>query len=239
MELIELRCKNCGAVLTADNVDMTRAIARCEHCGALFALAGTEGGAETAAAQGAEPAVKRRDVPMPKGLTVVDFGTSIEITRRWFCPLFLFLLVFCVIWNGFVLVWHGMALVMGAGFMSCFGLLHTAVGIGLAYYVVAGFVNSTKICADRSQVEVRHGPLPWPGAKNIPAGQIAQIYCRETISHGKNGPQYRYRVEIVRKGNTRWTLLTLDDADQALYIEQELERHLGIEDRSVHGELPR
>ncbi len=42
------------------------------------------------------------------------------------------------------------------------------------------------------------------------------------------------------KGNTAVSLLTgLETPQHAMYIEQELERHLGIEDRPVRGELPR
>jgi hypothetical protein len=212
-------------------------MARCEHCGALFALRGAPWGA---AEMDASRAIPRQKVPMPKGIEVVDFGTTLEITRRWFHPMYLFLLVFCVFWNGFMVVWHGMSLLMGAWFMSCFGLFHTAVGVGLAYFTLAGLVNRTVIRADRSMIDVRHGPLPWPGSKSLPAEQIDQLYCKESVSHGNNGPQHRYSVEVALKGNTLSTLLKgLEDAGHALYIEQELERHLGIEDRPVRGELPR
>ncbi len=233
MELIELRCKSCGAVLKPESVNLALAMARCEHCGALFGLRGE-------AAVAAAPSVERQKVPMPKGFNVVDFGTTLEMTRRWFSPMFLFLLVFCIFWNGFMVVWHGIALTTGMWPMSCFGLIHTGLGVGLAYFTAAGFFNRTVVRADRGMIEVRHGPLPWPGNKTLPAGQVDQLYCKETVSHGKNGPHHRYSVEVAMKGNTAATLLSgLTTAEHALYIEQELERHLGIEDRPVRSELPR
>ncbi len=236
MELIELRCKSCGAVLKPESVNLALAMARCEHCGALFGLRNAPGLADVPVTA----SVVRQKVPMPKGFDVVDFGTTLEITRRWFSPVFLLLLVFCVFWNGFMVVWHGIALATGMWPMSCFGLIHTSVGIGVAYFTVAGFVNRTVIRADRGMIEVRHGPLPWPGNKALPAGRIGQLYCKETVSHGKNGATHRYSVEVAMKDDTAATLLTgLDRAEHALYIEQELERHLDIEDRPVRGELPR
>jgi len=236
VELIELRCKSCGAVLKPESVNLSLAMAQCEHCGALFGLRGAVG----AAGVGTVLSVERQKVPMPKGFAVVDFGTTLEITRRWFSPVFLFLFVFCIFWNGFMLVWHGIALTTGMWPMSCFGLIHTAVGVGLAYFTVAGFVNRTVVRAGRGTIEVRHGPLPWPGNKNLPSGQIDQLYCKETVSRGKNGPHYRYSVEAVLRGSTHSALLTgLENSDQALYFEQELERYLGIEDRPIRGELPR
>ena len=52
----------------------------------------------------------------------MDLGTTLEIRRRWFTAAVLFLVFFCVFWNGFMIVWHGMAFASGAWFMSLFGL---------------------------------------------------------------------------------------------------------------------
>jgi hypothetical protein len=183
---------------------------------------------------------ERPQVPLPKRVQVQDFGHSFEISRRWFSPMFLFLAVFCVFWNGFMLVWHGIALASGAWFMSLFGLLHTAVGLGLLYFTVAGFINATVICVAQGMIDVRHGPLPWPGNKSLSVHDVSQLYCRETVQHNKNGTQCTYEVMVLRQDNVRETLVKgLTDADQALYIEQELERHLRIQDQPVAGELPR
>jgi len=234
MELVELRCKSCGALLKPENIVERLAMARCDHCGAVFGIEGLP------RAPAAQPSRDRGEVPMPRRIQVANFGHTLEITRRWFSPVFLFLVVFCIFWNGFMVVWHGMALAMGAWFMSVFGLLHTAVGIGLAYFTVAGFVNRTVIRAGQGMVEVRHGPLPWPGNKTLTSHQIKQLYSKEKISHGKNGVHYTYKVQAVTEGNHRETLLGgLTEVEQALYIEQQLERFLRIKDEPVPSEIPR
>jgi hypothetical protein len=129
---------------------------------------------------------------------------------------------------------------MGAWFMSLFGLLHTAVGIGLLYFTLACFLNTTVIRVGHGLIEVRIGPLPWRGNKTIDAHDVKQFYCREITRHGKNGTHYSYEVHVILGGDVRKPLLKgISDADQALYIEQELERHLRIEDQPVRGELSR
>ncbi len=235
MELHELRCKSCGATIGPENFVERLAMARCGHCGAVFAVSGLPTPAGAAAAP--RPRVK---VPMPRGIRVEELGGMLEIRRRWFGPAFIFLAFFCVFWNGFMIFWHAMALSMGAWFMSLFGLLHTAVGIGLAWFTLAGLLNTTTIRARRGLVEITSGPIPCGGNATLSTDDLAQLYCKESVSHSKNGTSYSYQVLAVTKANVRKTLLKgLNEADQALFIEQELERFLGIEDRPMPGEIAR
>ncbi len=234
MELQELRCKSCGATIRPDSIIIRLSMARCDHCGAVFAISGLPTPDDGIAKQ---PRIK---VPMPRGLVVEDFGNSLEIRRRWFHALFIFLAFFCVFWNGFMIVWHSIALASGMWFMSLFGLLHTAVGIGLAWYTLAGFLNTTTIRARGGLIEITTGPIPWWGNTTLTAADIDQLYCKEKVSHGKNGTSCSYQVLVVTKANVRKPLLKgLPEADQALFIEQELERFLNIEDRPVRGEVSR
>lgn len=139
-----------------------------------------------------------------------------------------------------MIAWHALALSMGAWFMSLFGLVHTAVGIGLLYYTLAGFLNTTSIRVGRGSMNIRIGPIPWPGNKTLDTFDLEQFFCTEKIQHGKNGPNYSYEVHAVDKHNVQKSIVTgLGDANQALYLEQELERFLDIEDQPVAGEISR
>jgi len=40
---------------------------------------------------------------------------------------------FCLGWDGFLIVWHGIAIASLMWFMSLFALIHTTVGIVLTY----------------------------------------------------------------------------------------------------------
>lgn len=229
VQLVELKCRNCGSGLTPEDISPQLAAARCGHCKALFAIpqVGTQ-------------AIARPDVPLPKGFHLEREMGSVTITRRWFGPLAFILLFFALFWNGFMIVWHAIALGTGMWFMSAFGLLHTGVGMFLIYYVLALFLNSTVIRATAYELVVSTGPLPWKGNKRIAADAVDQLFCKEKISHGKNGSSASYRIEAVLHGNMRETLATgFSDPDQALFVEQEIERHLKITDVPVAGEYGR
>jgi hypothetical protein len=79
MELTELRWKSCGATLNPDSIVLRLAMARCDHCGAVFALK------EFPSPDGSARAEKRNrlKLPMPKGSQMQEFGNSLEIRRRW------------------------------------------------------------------------------------------------------------------------------------------------------------
>ncbi len=224
--LVEMKCKNCGSALSPEDISPQLAAARCQHCNALFALPSA-----------ARPEIGRPAVAMPKSFRFERSGDAIRLTRRWFGPMAFVMLFFAILWNGFLLVWHGIALSQGLWFMSAFGLIHTAVGLFLIYYVLALFLNSTALHLSPEILKIETGPLPWKGNKSLPAAEVEQIYCREKISRNRNGSSTTYNVEAVLRGNRRETLVTgLGDPDHARFIEQQIERHLHLADTRVAGE---
>ncbi|MEX0867604.1 MAG: hypothetical protein WD030_09615 [Pirellulales bacterium] len=233
MQLEQLNCRNCGAPISPQNFVEHLAMARCGHCDSVFSVA-----SHAAFGRHGQP-LERPQVELPHGMQVSEQGGELEIRRRWFTWGILFLAFFACFWNGFLIVWHTLAIVQGAWFMSLFGVIHTAVGVGLAYSVLTGFLNSTVVRVGRGSIEVKHGPLPWRGNKTILSHDIEQLYCREKISQGKNGASYRYAVLVVQQGRREVLLKGLENVEQALYIEQEIERFLKINDTPVVGEIPR
>ncbi|MBK1827759.1 hypothetical protein [Haloferula rosea] len=230
-QLIELKCRNCGSQLDPADISPQLAAARCRHCNALFAI-------PTAAPVAPAEAIPRPEVGLPKGFTTRHEGADLVITRRWFTPAVFFLLFFCIFWNGFMIVWHGIAITQGMWIMSAFGLIHTAVGIAVAYSVLATFLNSTVVQAGPSGIGIRHGPLPWRGNQTLSRDQLQQLYCQEKVSRGKNGTSVRYHLTAVTPGNQRQTLIkNITDPDQAIFLEQQIEKHLGIMDTQVAGEF--
>jgi len=228
--LVELKCNNCGSQLKPEDISPHLSAARCHHCNALFALPIAAGGRTIA----------RPEVALPRGMTVEERMDGLVITRRWMGAKAWFLLFFALFWNGFMIVWNTIALSQGIWMMAAFGLLHTGIGLFLIYSVLALFLNSTTVKVTYDAVETRSGPLPWKGNKTLPKHDIEQFYCTEKVQRSKNGSTVTYNVEAVLKGNRRETLVQgITHHDQALYIEQQLERHLGLRDASVDGEYGR
>jgi len=228
--LVELKCNNCGSQLKPEDISPELSAARCHHCNALFALPGAAGGR----------AIARPAVNLPPKMHMEERMDGLVISRKWIGAKAWFLLFFAIIWNGFMVGWNGIAISKGVWIMAAFGTLHTGIGLVLIYTVIAMFLNSTTVKAGQGRIQTRNGPLPWPGNKMLETHEVEQLYCTEKISHSKNGTSVIYKVEAVLKGNRRETLVhDIPDHDQALYIEQQLERHLQIKDVPVAGEYGR
>jgi hypothetical protein len=134
---MQVTCKQCGAPIGAEAVNLDRLVAKCAFCNAVFSFAD-----QLEPAERPRPAAERFDVPMPKGFDVQARTGRLRIARKWF-------------------------------------------------------------------------------------------------SH-KNSTSTTYEVYAILQDGARQKLLSgLHEIEQALYIEQEIERFLEIEDRPVRGETAR
>ena len=182
---------------------------------------------------------QRPEVPIPPRYSLESLGSELEITRSWFSPAIFFLAFFCIVWDGFLVFWYGIAFSQAdtPWMMIIFPTLHLAVGVGMTYFVLCSFVNRTRIKVSMGQLTVRHGPLPWPGNYTMNSADVEQVYCQSKFHNGKNGGRFTYEVHAVLLDGTKQKLVSgLDDPDQAIFIEQQLEDHLSIKDRRVPGE---
>lgn len=228
---MQLNCPHCRRAIPAGDINVQTSIAKCSMCSAVFGFADR--------IPGAQAAYRKEAIEMPKRFSIEREGPDILIAFRWFSPLFIGLLLFCVFWDAFLAFWYYLAFTKGGPLMmKLFPLIHVSVGVGLTYYVIAGFVNRTLIRVGPGELSIRHVPLPWPGGKTVARAELEQLFCEEKVHRGKNGVSYTYDVSAVLRGASRVKLVTgLQSPEQALYIEQQVECFLGIKDRPAPGEM--
>lgn len=183
----------------------------------------------------------RPEIPLPPGMNLQATVGGLKITRRWFTLVVLFLIPFCIAWDSFLIGWYTMTGKTDAPLVfSLFPLIHVAVGVGLTYFTLATLINKSIVEVNRGVMTISHGPLPWTGWREIPAGLIDQLYCKEIINRGKNGPSISYEVWVALNNGTSSKLLGAGlEMDQALYIEQQIERYLDLKDKPMSGEVRR
>lgn len=230
---LALQCPSCSSPLREDSFDQEHGRVKCAYCGALMLMP----------ARANQPAAfrERPPAPLPQRMELQATPHGIVITRQWFTYAVLFLVPFCLFWDGFLIVWYATAFKTGAPAVAkLFPLIHVAVGVGLTYFTLACFLNRTRISVERGEIVITHGPLPWFGYRRVPGVMIDQIYAKSHVTHGKNGPRTDYQLWFVNTQGRHEKLHANNlTSEQALYLEQQLEKALGIQDRAVPGELPR
>lgn len=220
-----MQCPSCGAASPAGALV-------CEHCGR---------GLPREPGTGPRPAEPRSDK-----YQIEETGFETRIWWRWWSPLYIGVAIFAIAWNAFLFGWYAMAAGMPSEFgvmryvMLIFPLAHVAVGAGMAYTALCGFLNRTVIAVGDGLLTVRHTPLPFAGQVSIPVSDVEQLYVVQTLHQGENTISQRYNLRALLTGNQSQDVLKgLDNPSDALFLEQTLERVLRITDRPVAGELPR
>jgi len=223
----EVQCGSCQAVVGPANIDVQRELATCGRCGRLTDL--RRAPAPQAPAQLRQEPVRpraRSPVQLPVGMSMTTLPDRLVIRRRWLRQKHWFLL--CIIAGagaGVAYLWTtfepSVWLVLGTLFVSSWN-----------YNLAAMFVNSTVITAAGDGVSVKHGPFPSLFARNATAAksEIEQLYA---AAYGA-----AFAVEAKRRSGQPLRLVApLITAEQALFVEQTLERALGLADFAVEGEL--
>lgn len=234
---MQVHCPTCKSPIRSDDMNLSNMVAKCRDCHALFALG-------PLVARESPPPLAHRvrpTIPTPTGYTIDD-ADGLQINRRWFTPMIVFLAFFCIAWDAFLIFWYFLAFTMnGPWIMKVFPIVHVAVGLALTYYVLASLLNTTTLLIRDGVLQVRHAPLPWWGQQSLPSDEIAQVFVQQDQSYGRHGRvQFQYSVSAVMKSGLKMPILTgLPDADQAQFVEQRIESYLGITDQPVAGELPR
>jgi hypothetical protein len=236
-EFIPLTCPSCGARI---NVVEGSSRFTCGYCGNDHLLAAVKQppAALQPPAPTAKPAIRPR-VPTPASVRIVKDGQGACIIQRWFSWKYVPMAFFAVAWDAFLVFWYGMALSTGAPWIFIvFPVVHLAVGVGITYSTLAGFLNRTNVELTRDKLTVWFEPLPWLGEKTIHTADIQQLFCKEAVSRGKNGPNYSYQLYAVAQDDREVKLIgNLDSPDIARFFEQQLETWLKIEDQPVFGEI--
>ena len=226
---MKIYCPLCGREIPVLDVDLLGKVARCTGCNNVF------GFSVPSAVEN-----ERLPTPAPKNFKLERSADGLTIVRKWFTPAIIALTFFCLFWNGFMVGWFYTAFKQRIYTMALFGSLHGAVGLGLFYAVLIGYFNKTYIRISYGSIIITHRPLPWFGQKNITKHDLKQFYSKEEIHCGKNGYSYSYSVQaLTQSGKVVELISGLSSREEALFIEQEIEKYLKIEDESVRGELSR
>jgi hypothetical protein len=196
---------------------------------------------------GPAAAVEEPQIPIPERFNVTRTANELTVRWRWFRAQHVFMLFFAIAWDAFLVFWYfGPMAGQGGLLFQVFPIVHVAVGLGISYSVLTGFLNSTTIAVARGRLRVKHGPLPWRGNRVMSRDDVTQLFVRESKSTHRS--RYSSDISII----SRFDLLAVDaDAReitlvrgletpaQARYLEHAFEARLGILDKRVPGELPK
>jgi hypothetical protein len=176
----------------------------------------------------AKPTAFVHEAPTPERWHVDEGAGTLHVRWSWFTRAVFFIVPFMLFWNG-ALIGMGVTVTEGGAHLErlLLGLAvpHVWVGVGLVYWVLATFMNSTAVSLTGNTLSVRHGPLPWIGNRTLDIGDLEQLFVVE-----KRGSKGRVTFDVcaMKKDRTKQVLVGGLDA---------YERALGLRDEAVSSEV--
>ena len=232
-----LVCRSCGASLDAERLDRRLSVITCAHCGTLHELprptpapAAGDGPGTRPAGPPERPAAalpERFEVGRPDGGLLVTWPKGRKSGA--------------IALAAFAAIWGGVTVAGGAWFLAPLSLVFLYVAAVRAF-------NRTSLSVDAESIRVRQGPIPAGGAKRVARADVEQLWVSEHVSRVREGgdrnarvrERRSYRVTASLRGERSVRLVGgLGAPGQALWLEQEIERTLGLRDRAVAGEYGR
>lgn len=178
----------------------------------------------------------RQAVAQPRGIRIEAGASMLRIEQRWYYHGLLPIALACAFWSYCQYEIIVSALVENHPLTSLIAFAPLPFTGIFVYCVLAGLLNASYIEIHPERLAARHGPLPWPGGLGLPAAEVIQLYCKRYTHHGKRTHHHHYEVRVqLKDGADRKLLGGLQTAEQALYIEQEIERRLGLANRKVQS----
>ncbi len=179
---------------------------------------------------------------LPDNMSVINHGSSIELIRNWHTRN---LSSGTVISTMLIPVTVIILIFTSDTFLEKLIKSIGAIAV-LSMPLIMMLKNNTHILIERGQISVKHKPFPFFGARVIPSHLIKQVYVEQfTSSAPENNTvrcaqlkYFQYEVKVILKSNNELSLLKgLKDHQQALFIEEEIETFLNIEDQQNNREF--
>lgn len=230
---LQLACPNCATSIKAEHINITDLVAKCHHCNSVFSFSND-----------IQPAARRHrtEIMLPTGFETFHTLSTLDIEFNWrqSAKGLGFFIFFALFWNGILSIFVVLALVTGAYEILLFASIHLLIGIALIYYILTVILNKTHIIVSRNKILVEHRPLRLPFYPNriLTATEVDQLFIKRYASSRTNGqPNYAFSVEArLRTGSDLTLVKGLRQPEQATYIEQQIEKFLHIDDRSMEDE---
>ncbi len=216
---MELKCKNCGAIISAENINIQKTLAVCAECNHVFDFSSDV----------LMQKAKQRKVRQPERLHVDDSGGRLEMAyRRVFSQEDKVVLGI----SACIAVFITFIFLVAAGESDTPPLLLFIVGLiplAAAYIWAASMGNTTRAVLDEQTLMINCGPLPLPDSanKDLERHNVVRVFCEETEDSQKKGSLTRYyHVCAELTDGNRAILIKGIPQDYAFYIAQRLDADL-------------
>ncbi|MBL1241725.1 MAG: hypothetical protein COB13_007730 [OCS116 cluster bacterium] len=180
----------------------------------------------------------KQKIELPRHVSIDFYDDYMHIKKRWRGISTIFLTIFSLIWL------YGVTLFTIDIFSHEPEAMNMLIGLFLAvmswfifYSTLSNWVNSTDVFVSKNVVEIKFGPVFWPGNKRFELDDVKQFYVKTRITSSAKSRQVSYQLRFIEKNDNDMVLIEGSAIKEyLLFVEQEIEKHLGIKDVKISEE---
>lgn len=218
---MQVQCPNCGAKVSAENINIQKMTAVCTVCDTVFPFELPEAKTKT----------KWRDVRQPDKLTLRDaetlrmeFATNFRLEKSQGFILGTF--------GGLGLILLSLLIIAEAKTPGPMPVVFLLMAAALFYWSALTVLNKTHIEMDEDAITIERKPLPslFDKRHDVPLDGVTAIKYEETAISKKEGYDTpRYRVWAETTAGISRTIVNDVTEEYAVYIAQALQERLYID----------
>lgn len=224
---MKVYCQSCGTKIKRGRINKRLRFVYCHSCKAVHSLDDLFPERHTHR--------RRKRVDPTPDIEIVESEEGLKVTKDW---------------HRLNLIFIGIALLFFTGgsssiieslstltIQSILGLLITVIPTMLLFYFGAAcLLNKTILTVTSNKIVIRHTPVHtlFYRDRAITLGSITQLYTKRVWGEDSD----TFDLYLIDGGNRHIKILENNrKKEPVLYIEQEIEKYLGIEDRDVPGSV--
>jgi len=220
----KISCPSCSTHISADNLNLQNKIGKCNNCDVIFSL-------DKEVEKLKSNNIVKQHVLRPAGIDLFSFKDDLEITiQRSVSGFDAFAAGFLSLMTLVFFIAH-----FDGGNVSIF--IPVGLFIAFVYYLYKCFnhsKNKTYLEVNKKELNIKSVPNTFSKDESYVSENIDQVYIRKSATMGGY-----YDVNLLindSSGQIHKKLLHINSLSKAQYLEQEIEKHLGIKDRKVMEE---
>jgi len=215
----KVHCPSCAEVVDVENITLEKSLAKCSDCQVIFSIEEEVKSLEVKKEM-------KQEIFRPEGIDLFYYKDDLEIVMQqqvhWVDGMAAILLPFFSFLSFLGYFDKNVSIV--------FPILLTTLSLFFFYRVLQYYYKyKTYIDVNQEFLNIRHRPNNYRKDKSFDVADIDQVYLN---THGDG----YFRVNLIvngTKGQQHIKILTVNSISKAKYLEQELEKYLGIEDRKI------
>lgn len=220
-------CPSCNSNVAAENININDKIAKCNSCHVVFPF-------QNDIEELLNPQLAKQEVIRPEGIELFKYKDEIDITVDQppsvfealailiFLPLIIFFCFMFYYKQGFSPIWT-----IGSG-------LFWILALANSFY--SKDKNKIYITIDDKFMDIKWRPKKFVKDVKYNVDEIDQIYTKSGVNGNGVATNGVFMIVNGVEGQKHIKLMVLHTLSKARYIEQEIERYLGIVDREIPEE---